>query len=381
MTLRDAVIVEAVRLPIGKRNGVYADTRPEYLLSETLKSLIERSAINPKEIQDVIVGCVTQIEEQGNNIARIGSLLAGIDPETPAFSINRKCGSSQQAVNIAAQAVIAGDYDIVIAAGVENMTRYPLGADRVPMPEEVTEMYEFVTEGEAAERIADHWNISREKLDAFSVRSHTLADHSRQTGAFDREIVPIEVEVDAKKVIVKDDEGIRPKTTAEVLANLKPAFREDGKVTAGNASQISDGAAAVLIMSREKAEQLNIKPRARIIGREVVGSDPTMMLTGPIPATKKILERTGLTVDDIDVFECNEAFASVVLAWQKELGIPTEKINPRGGSIALGHPTGGSGARIMTTLLHELEDMDKRYGLQVMCTGGGMATATIIERL
>lgn len=381
MTLRDAVIVEAVRLPIGKRNGVYAEMRPEYLLSETIKSLIKRSDIDPKEIQDVIVGCVTQIEEQGNNIARIASLLAGIEPETPAFSINRKCGSSQQAVNIAAQGVIAGDYDVVIAAGVENMTRYPLGADRVPMPEEVTEMYEFITEGEAAERIADHWDISREELDAFSVRSHTLAEQSRQSGAFDREIAPIEVEVASEKVIVKDDEGIRPTTTAEILAHLKAAFREDGKVTAGNASQISDGAAAVLIMSREKAEQLNIKPRARIIGREVVGSDPTMMLTGPIPATKKILDKTGLTVDDIDIFECNEAFASVVLAWQKELGIPEGKINPRGGSIALGHPTGGSGARIMTTLLHELEDLDKRFGLQVMCTGGGMATATIIERL
>lgn len=378
---REAVIVEAVRLPIGRRKGMYSETRSEYLLSAVLKGLMERADVDAKLVQDVIVGCVTQNEEQGNNIARIAMLIAGLSEETPALTLNRKCGSSQHAVNQAAQAVIAGDYDVVIAAGVENMTRHPLGTDRVPEPPELKEQYEIISQGESAERIAEKWNLSREELDHLSVRSHQLAEEARKSGAFEREILPFEVQKGDEKILVKDDEGIRPSSTVEKLAELKPAFIENGKITAGNSSQISDGAAAVLIMSREKAEELGLKPRARIVAREVVGSDPTMMLTGPIPATKKILEKAGLTAEDIDIYECNEAFASVTLAWMKELGISEQKVNPRGGAIALGHPTGGSGARIMTTLLHELEDMDKRYGLQVMCCGGGMATATIIEKL
>ncbi|MFD0829527.1 thiolase family protein [Neobacillus sp. M.A.Huq-85] len=379
--MREAVIVEAVRLPVGRRKGVYSETRSEYLLSEVLKSIVERSGIDPKEIEDVIVGCVTQNEEQGNNIARICTLMAGLDIQTAATTLNRKCGSSQQAINQAAQAIIAGDQDVVIAAGVENMTRHPLGTDRVESPLELTERYEIIQQGESAERIAEKWSITRIELDEFSLRSHKLAEQARKSGAFNREIMPIEVEKDGEKILVTEDEGIRPSTTLEKLGTLKPAFMEKGIITAGNSSQISDGAAAVLIMSKEKALELGLKPRAKIIARDVIGSDPTMMLTGPIPATKRILEKARLTVEDIDIFECNEAFASVALAWAKEMNPDLNKVNPRGGAIALGHPTGASGARIMTTLLHELEDMDKKYGLQVMCCGGGMATATIIERL
>ncbi|RLL46881.1 thiolase family protein [Oceanobacillus piezotolerans] len=378
---RDAVIVEAVRLPVGRRKGVYSDTRAEYLLAAILKGVMDRTGIDAGLIDDIIVGCVTQNEEQGNNIARIASLMAGLPKDVPAMTINRKCGSSQHAVNQAAQSIISGDCDVVIAAGVEHMTRHPMGSDKVPEPEELNEKYEVVTQGEAAERIADKWGFSREELDDFAVRSHKLAAKASENGAFHREILPIEVEKDGERILVTEDEGIRPNSSVKKLAALKTVFREEGKITAGNASQISDGAAAVLIMSREKAEALGLKPRAKIVARDVIGSDPTLMLTGPIPLTKRLLEKTGLCVSDIDVFECNEAFASVALAWMMEIQPDIEKVNPRGGAIALGHPTGASGARIMTTLLHELEDLDKRYGLQVMCCGGGMATGTVIERV
>lgn len=379
--MREAVIVEAVRLPVGRRKGVYADTRSEYMLATVLKGLIDRAGIDGSKVDDVIVGSVTQNNEQGNNVGRIAALMFGLPDTVPAMTINRKCGSSQHAVNLAAQGVMTGDFDVVIAAGIENMTRHPMGSDKVPEPKELLDLYEIVPQGESAERIADRWNISREELDELAVRSHKLAYQATVNGDFKREILPIEVEKDGEKILVKEDEGIRPNTTLEKLAELKTVFREDGKITAGNSSQISDGAAAVLVMSREKAEELGLKPRARIIVRDVIGSDPTMMLTGIIPITKRILQKVNLTIEDIDVFECNEAFASVVLAWKNELKPDMNKVNPRGGAIALGHPTGASGARIMTTLLHELEDFDKRYGLQVMCCGGGMATATIIERL
>lgn len=381
MANREAVIVEAVRLPVGRRNGVFSETRPEHMLAEVLKGLVDRSGIEAQEIEDVIVGCVTQNSEQGNNIARIATLMAGLSEGTPAMTLNRKCSSSQHAVHQAAQGIIAGDFDVAIAAGIENMTRIPLGTDRVPEPQELMDMYEIVHQGESAERIADKWDLSREQLDQLAVRSHRLAQEATTSGAFKREILPISVMKNGEKILVDTDEGIRPGTTVEILAGLKTTFREDGKITAGNSSQISDGASAILIMSREKAESLGLKPRAKIIAREIIGSDPTMMLTGVIPATKKILDKAGLTVEDIDVFECNEAFASVALSWMKELKPAEEKVNPRGGAIALGHPTGASGARIMTTLLHTLEDTDKKYGLQVMCAGGGMASATIIERL
>ncbi|HWL13492.1 MAG TPA: thiolase family protein, partial [Ureibacillus sp.] len=296
--------------------------------------------------------------------------------------LNRKCSSSQQAIHHVAQAVIAGDIEVGIAAGIENMTRQPLGSDRVPEPEALTELYEIIPQGESAERIADLWGFTREQLDELSVRSHALAEKATKEGGFEREILPIRVSKNGEEILVTQDEGIRPGTTLETLAKLKTVFREEnGQVTAGNSSQISDGASAVLIMSEKKVEELGLKPRAKILAREVIGSDPTLMLTGPIAVTKKILEKTNLTIDDIDFFECNEAFASVVLAWQQELNVPLEKINVRGGAIALGHPTGASGARLMTTLLHTLEDHEKKYGLQVMCAGGGMATATIIERI
>ncbi|MRG84883.1 thiolase family protein [Salinibacillus xinjiangensis] len=374
---REAVIVEAKRLPTGKRKGMYVNTRPEHMLSSLLKGLVENVDFDPMEIKDLLVGCVTQTAEQGNNIARISALMAGLPKEVAAMTLNRKCGSSQEAINQAAQGVIAGDYDVVIAAGIENMTRVPIGEDRVESPSELTDRYEIISQGISAERIATKWEISRQEMDELALRSHQLASRARENGDFKRETLPIELEGES----VSDDEGIRPNTSLEKLGSLKSAFSNDGLITAGNSSQISDGAAGVIIMSREKAEELNLKPRARIIARGVIGSDPTLMLEGPIPLTKQILDKAGLKVEDIDVFECNEAFASVVLAWMKEYKPNIEKVNPRGGAIALGHPTGASGARIMTTLLHELEDMDKRFGLQVMCCGGGMATATIIERL
>lgn len=381
MSNREAVIVEAVRLPVGRRNGMYSETRPEYMLSSVLREVVDRSGIDPSLVEDMIVGCVSQAKEQGNNIARIAGLMSGLPKEISAVTINRKCGSSQQAVNTAAQAILAGDHDIIIAAGVENMSRHPMGIDRVEVPEELNKLYEMIPQGISAERIAEKWNLSRNTLDEFSLRSHQLAEKARRNGDFKREILPFTVTKDGENVIVTEDEGIRPESTIEKLGTLKTVFLENGVITPGNSSQISDGAAALLIMSQEKAEQLGLKRRARIIARDVIGSDPTMMLTGIIPATKRILKRANLQVSDIDVFECNEAFASVALAWKQELGIDPDKVNPRGGAIALGHPTGASGARIMTTLLHELEDMDKKFGLQVMCCAGGMATATIIERI
>ena len=381
MEKRDAVIIEACRLPVGRRKGVYADTRSEILLATVLKGLVDRAGIDATEIDDVIVGCVTQNQEQGNNIARIAALMAGISKDTPAMTLNRKCGSSQHALNQAAQGIISGDYDVVIAAGIENMTRQPMGSDKVEEPEQLTDLYEIIPQGLSAERIADKWNLSREDMDRLAVRSHELADKATKSGAFEREIVPIEVTKAGDKEEVDNRQCNHANSTFEKLGELKPAFGTDGKVTAGNSSQISDGASAVLIMSREKAEALGLKPRAKIIARDVIGSDPTMMLTGVIPVTKRILQKANLSVQDIDVFECNEAFAVVPMAWAKELGVEEARINPRGGAIALGHPTGASGTRLMTTLLHELEDLDKEYGLQVMCCGGGMATATIIQRL
>ena len=381
MSEREAVIVEAIRLPVGRRNGIYSETRPEYMLSAVLKGVVDRLGIHPSVVEDMIVGCVSQAKEQGNNIARIAGLMSGLSKEISARTINRKCGSSQQAVNLAAQAILAGDHDVIIAAGVENMSRHPMGIDRVEAPEELNKLYEMIPQGVSAERIAEKWNLTRKQLDEYSLRSHLLADKARKNGAFSREILPFTVIKDGEKITVTKDEGIRPESTIEKLGSLKTAFSENGVITAGNSSQISDGAAAVTIMSKEKAIELGLKPRARIIARDVIGSDPTLMLTGIIPITERILKKAGLQVSDIDVFEVNEAFASVVMAWQQEFNPDMDKVNPRGGAIALGHPTGASGARLMTSLLHELEDMDKRFGLQVMCCAGGMATATIIERL
>ncbi|AEJ42165.1 acetyl-CoA acetyltransferase [Alicyclobacillus acidocaldarius subsp. acidocaldarius Tc-4-1] len=377
---REVVMVDAIRTPIGRKNGSLSSVHPVDLLAPLLKALVERNQLDPMEIEDVVTGCVTMTGEQGGNIGRMAVLAAGLPVEVPSFSLNRMCGSSQQAIHNAAQAILAGDMDVVIACGVESMSRVPMGTDLGKFSTALTKRFQIVPQGFSAEMIADKWQISREEMDAFSLESHQKAARAEDAGLFDRERVPVE-NVGPEKVTVTHDEGIRRDTSMEKLAGLKPSFRPDGRVTAGNASQISDGAAAVLLMSGEKAAKLGLKPRARIVSRVVVGVDPIIMLTGVIPATRKALDRAGLKLEDIDVIEINEAFASVVLAWKREIEPDMARVNPRGGAIALGHPLGASGARIMTTLLHELEDTGGRYGLQVMCIGFGMATGTVIERL
>ncbi|SIS85431.1 thiolase family protein [Alicyclobacillus vulcanalis] len=377
---REVVIVDAIRTPIGRKNGSLSSVHPVDLLAPLLKALVERNGLDPMEIEDVVTGCVTMIGEQGGNIGRMAVLAAGLPVEVPSFSLNRMCGSSQQAIHNAAQAILAGDMDVAIACGVESMSRVPMGTDLGKFSTALTKRFQIVPQGFSAEMIADKWKISREEMDQFSLESHQKAAKAEDAGLFDRERVPV-ANVGPEKVTVAQDEGIRRDTSLEKLAGLKPSFRPDGRVTAGNASQISDGAAAVLLMSGEKAEKLGLRPRARILSRVVVGVDPVIMLTGVIPATRKALDRAGLKLEDMDVIEINEAFASVVLAWKREIEPDMTKVNPRGGAIALGHPLGASGARIMTTLLHELEDTGGRYGLQLMCIGFGMATGTVIERL
>jgi acetyl-CoA acyltransferase len=387
--MTEAVIVDAIRTPGGKRNGKLKDQHPAALAAQVLQALQERNNLDPAMVDDVIMGCVMQVGEQSLNIGRNAVLAAGWPEEVPSTTIDRQCGSSQQSMHFAAQGVMAGAYDVVVAAGVEVMTRTPMGASVVqgmgfPFPKEQLDRYAetgLPPQGIGADMIAAEYGITREDLDEFGALSQQRAAIARDEGRFDNEIIPIEVEIDGEIEIMKSDEGIREGTTAETLAKLKPAFKEDGVITAGNSSQISDGASAVLIMSKEKAEELGMKPRARFHAFAVTGTDPVTMLKGPIPATKKILEKTGLTIDDIDLFEVNEAFASVVLAWQKETGADMSKVNVNGGAIALGHPLGASGTKLMATLLNELERTGGRYGLQVMCEGGGMANATIIERL
>ncbi|HHY60059.1 MAG TPA: thiolase family protein [Clostridia bacterium] len=382
--MREAVIVEAVRTPIGRRNGALSGIRPEDLAALVLKEVVRRAGIEPHLVEDVIMGCVTQAGEQGFCLGRVAALIADFPVQVPGVAIDRQCGSSQQAIHFAAQAILSGDMDVVIAAGVEHMTRVPMGSNfqGANYSEALTSRYEIIHQGLSAERIAQKWGFSRRQLEEFALESHRRAIRAQDEGRFDREIMPIEVTLpDGTRTLFKQDEGPRRDTSLEKLGSLKPAFMEGGVITAGVSSQISDGAAAVLLMSRERAEKLGVKPRARIIGRVVVGSDPTLMLTGPIPATEKVLQRTGLRLEDIDIFEVNEAFAPVVLAWLAETGADPAKVNPNGGAIALGHPLGASGARLMTTMLHELERTGGRYGLQTMCEGYGMANATIIERL
>ena len=389
-----AVIVDAVRTAGGKRNGKLRNWHAVDLASEALKALAERNSLDPSLIDDVIMGCVMQVSEQALNIGRNAVLAAGWPESVPATTIDRQCGSSQQALHFAAQGVMAGAYDVVVAAGVESMTRTPMGSSVVRelgypfgprMMARYAEKGGLVSQGIGAEMIADQWGISREELDAFSVQSHQRAARATAEGRFERELIPVAVKDDDRAdtdELITTDEGIRPDSSKEVLANLKPAFRpENGRVTAGNSSQITDGASGVLIMSEEKASSLGLTPRARFHAFAVAGSDPITMLTGPIPATKSVLEKAKLTLDDIDVIEINEAFASVVLAWQKEFGVDLAKVNVNGGAIALGHPLGASGAKLMETLLNELERTQGRYGLLTMCEGGGMANATIIERL
>lgn len=384
MCMREAVIIEGVRTPVGKKNGVLSGIRAEELAAKPLEELVIRTGISPEWIEDVIYGCVSQVGEQALDIARQAALIAGYPVEVPGTTIDRQCGSSQQAVHFAAQAILSGDMDVVVAGGVESMSRVPIGSNAkgVGYSEKLTSKYPMIHQGVSADLIADRWGISREEMDAFSLESHRRAVLARGEGRFEREIMPLEVTMpDGTKRVVKEDEGPRENTSLEKLASLQPAFQENGRITAGNSSQISDGAAALLIMSREKAEELGLRPRFRIVARTVVGSDPTLMLTGPIPATWKVLKRAGLSIDDIDIFEVNEAFASVPLAWLKETGVDPKKLNPNGGAIALGHPLGASGARLMITMMHELERTGGKYGLQTMCEGHGMANATIIERL
>jgi acetyl-CoA acyltransferase len=384
---REVVIVEAVRTPIGRghpEKGYYKDTHPNELLGKTYSEVIKRAGIPAEEVEDVITGCVQQYGEQMFNVGRNAWLQEGLPIETPATTVDRQCGSAQQAVNFGAALVAAGVHDAVIGSGVEHMGHIPMGVgfkwvDEVgsPWPEELMAKYNLVPQGISAEMIADKWEIPRSELDELGVRSHKLAHQATEEGRFERETIPFQVNGDTYVT----DQGIRPDTTLEKLSQLKPAFKEDGKVTAGNASQISDGAAAVLLMERSKAESLGLKIRARIMDQTTVGVDPVIMLTGPIPATKKLLERNNMQIDDIDLFEVNEAFASVLAAWRRELEPDMDRVNVNGGAMALGHPLGSTGARLITTLLHELERSDKEVGLVTMCCGGGLGTGTLIQRV
>ncbi len=384
---REVVIVEAVRTPVGrghKEKGYYKDLHPSNLLAHAYKELINRAGIDPAEVEDVVAGCVQQFGEQSLNIGRNAWLEAGFPIETPATTIDRQCGSAQQAVNYAAAMIASGVHDVMIGGGVEHMGHISFADSFKVMDEygfgyspELMKQYNLVNQGLSAEMIADKWDISREELDALGVQSHARAQQATEEGRFEREIAPVQVNGDTYTT----DQGIRPGTTMEALAGLKTVFKEDGKVTAGNASQVSDGAAAILLMSREKADELGLKPRAKILDQTAVGVDPVMMLTGPIPATQKLLERNSMTMDDIDLVEINEAFASVVVAWQRELNPDMDKVNVNGGAIAIGHPLGSTGARLLTTLLHEMERDDKQVGLVTMCCGGGIGTGTLIERV
>ncbi|MGZ3675686.1 MAG: thiolase family protein [Ktedonobacterales bacterium] len=380
--MREVVIVEAVRTPVGRRNGALKDVHPVVLAAMALREVTQRAGIDPALVEDVVMGCVSQVGEQGLNIARNAVLQAGFPIEVPATTVDRQCGSGQQAIHFAANLIQSGVCDISIGAGVENMSRLPIGSSIAsggnPFPPSLMEVYPVVHQGISAERIAEKWDISREELDAFGLRSHQLAAAAQDAGYFEREILPVSL---ADGSVFTRDEGVRRDTTLEKLAGLQPSFKADGRITAGSSSQISDGAAAVLLMTPEKASELGLRPRARIVAQKVVGVDPVLMLTGPIPATKAVLAKARLTLDDIDLVEINEAFASVVLAWKRELQPDMERVNVNGGAIALGHPLGASGARLMVTLLHELERRGARYGLETMCCGGGLGTATIIERM
>ncbi|MGM9954360.1 MAG: thiolase family protein [Peribacillus sp.] len=382
--MREVVIVEGIRTPVGRRNGVLRDFRPDELAGEVLRKLVEKAGIDPAIVEDVILGCVTQAGEQAGDIARVAALIAGYPIEVPGTTIDRQCGSSQQAVHFASQAILSGDMDVVVAGGVENMSRVPMGFNYqgATTSQKYVDNYEVINQGLSAERIAEKWEITREECDAFSVESHERAIRAQKEGYFDREIISVTgTDKEGNPIDVTADQGPRAGTTVEVLSGLKTVFKEDGLIHAGNSSQISDGAAALLLMERSKAEELGLKPRFKVHTRVVVGSDPTLMLTGPIPATQKALEKSGLSIEDIDIFEVNEAFAPVPLAWLKETGADPQKLNPNGGAIALGHPLGGSGARLMVSMMHELERTGGRFGLQTMCEGHGMANATIIERL
>src|SRR5713226_2919098 len=389
MVQREAVIVEAVRTAVGRRNGRLKDWHPVDLMAEVLSGVVQRTGVDPGLVEDVIVGCVHQVGEQSLNVGRNAALAAGFPETVPGTTVDRQCGSSQQAIHFAAQGVLSGAYDVVIAGGVEAMTRVPMGSSYmqgpgVPFGPLMQHRYEngLVHQGISADLVAQKWEIGRAELDEFSLESHRRAARATAEGRFRSQIIPVEVKnEDGTTAIFDQDEGIRSDTSLEKLASLKPAFKPDGLITAGNSSQISDGAAAVLIMERATAERLGLKPRARFVAFSLAGDNPILMLTGPIPATFKVLDRAGLKLDQIDLVEINEAFASVVLAWQRETGADMSKVNVNGGAVAIGHPLGASGARLTTFLLNELERTGGRYGLQTICEGGGMANGMIIERL
>jgi acetyl-CoA acyltransferase len=384
---REVVIVEAVRTPIGRghlEKGYYKDTHPNTLLAKVYTEVIDRAGIEPAVVEDVVAGCVQQFGEQGFNIARNAWLQAGLPIETPGTTVDRQCGSAQQAVNFSAALIAAGVHDAMIGGGVEHMGHFPFSAGMKTQQEfgfaftpELMAKHNIVGQGLGAEMIADEWEIPRSELDELAVRSHKLAHQATEEGRFEREIVPFSVNGDTYVT----DQGIRPDTNLEALSQLKPVFKPDGKITAGNSSQISDGAAAVLLMSAEKAKDLGLTARARIVDQTTVGCDPVKMLEGPIPATRKILQRNGMQIDDIDLIEINEAFAPVVAAWKRELSPDMDRVNVNGGAMALGHPLGSTGARLITTLLHELERSDKEIGFVTMCCGGGLGTGTLIQRV
>ena len=383
--MSNVVIVDAVRTPMGKRNGAFRETHPVKLGSRVICELVNRLKLDPNLIDHVIFGCVSQIGEQTFNIARNVVLDAELPVTIPATSIDFQCGSSQQAIHLAMGMIASGQADIVIAGGVENMSRVPMGSSTIgeqPFTERIMENHNMIPQGISADKIAKQWGVTREKVDQIGYDSHIKAAEASKNGWFKGEIVPIEgLDAEGNTFTLDYDEGIRPNASLEKMATLKNVFTEDGVTTAGNSSQITDGAAAVILMTEEKAAELGLKPRARIVSTVTVGSDPHLMLTGPIDATKKVLSRAGLQLDDIDLFEVNEAFAAVIGMWEKEFNPDMQKVNVHGGAIALGHPLGGSGARLMTTLINALETHGKRYGLQTMCCGGGMGTGTIIERI
>ena len=381
--MQNAVIVGAVRTAVGKNRGKLAGVRPDDLLADTLKALVERVKIDPAEVEDVVMGCVDQVGEQGFNIARNAALIAGFPLDVCGTTLDRMCGSGQQAANFAAMGVMSGQYECVIAGGVENMSRVPMGSNGAgpgdgPLSPRLQALYNIVPQGLSAEMIAEQWGLKREELDEYSAGSHERAGRAIAEGRFKREIVPVTLPDGG---VFDTDEGVRVPVNREKMAALAPSFKPDGVVTAANSSQISDGAAALLIMSEARAKALGLTPRARIVATALAGVDPVIMLTGPIPATQRVLKKAGLKLDQVDCFEINEAFASVVLAWERELHPDMSRVNVNGGAIALGHPLGCSGGKLMTTLLHELERTKKRYGLQTMCIGFGQGIATIIERV
>ncbi|HUT14932.1 MAG TPA: thiolase family protein [Anaerolineae bacterium] len=385
--MREAVIVEAVRTPIGKRNGLLRGYHPIELGAIVLREVLARTGLQAHQVDQVIMGCVSQVGEQGANVARHALLQAGFPVTIPGMTVDFQCGSSQQAVHLAASLIQTGVADVIIAGGVESMSRVPMASNFVngpgsPFTPEIMERYDIIPQGLSAEVIAQHWNIGRRELDEIGFRSHTLAARATEAGWFEREIVPLPATLENGSVVTVDrDEGIRYNPSLEKMATLKTPFKEDGVVTAGNSSQISDGAAALLVMGQDVAQALDLTPRARIVAQYVVGVDPHTMLTGPIPATREILNRAGLTLENIDLIEINEAFASVVAAWQRELQPDMARVNVQGGAIALGHPLGATGAKLMVSLIHALERTGGRLGLQTMCCGGGLGTATILERV